>query len=367
MAWLRYSDGHNRQPEIHALDDGSYRALQCLVESAESYDACGMAIDSYAVGFYPHARQKLRSEIRKLADRGLVHLLSGPENRDHDCPTCQTRWEELRGEGGEELREKLGTSSTTSTQSSKTEPMWFCIRNFFDVALTPEQKRNTKQGNAKRQQAKRKKDKAAESRRDAQPPSRLPVPVPDPKLRIIDRVPQSEEPEPRSTASHSGPSSGTADRDDVLWLREELDKRRAACGVSCKWKPEHQTHLESIVQQASEAEGDTFKVLTGGMDAFFKDPDQRKWRFAPPGLAWGFAEYAAPILEQEAAQTRARKRVEQDEKLAAGDAAILARDAERKAERRAERKANETPGEREAEPVAMAELMPAICAKLGRT
>ena len=364
MAWLRLDDGYNRQPEIHALHDGSYRALQCSIEAAESYDACGMAIDSYAVGFYPHARQKLRSEIRKLADRGLVHFLQSPDDRDHDCPTRQTRWEELRGEGGEELREKLGTSSTTSTQSSKTEPMWFCVRDFYATAMTPTQKRQTKQGDAKRQQKKRDKDKAAASRRDAQPPSRLPVPVPDPKLRIIDRVPQSEEPDPRSTASPSAPSSGTADRDAVSWLREELDKRRAACGVSCKWKPEHQTHLESIVQQASEAEGDTFKVLTGGMDAFFKDPDQRKWRFAPPGLAWGFAEYAAPILEQEATEASARKRVEQDEKLAALDAAILARDAEEKAARRAERKANETPGEREAE--AVAELVPAICAKLGR-
>jgi len=81
VAWLRYSDGHNRQPEIHALDDGSYRALQCLIEAAENFDACGMAIDSYAVGFYPHARQKLRGKIGKLADRGLVHLLSGIGHR----------------------------------------------------------------------------------------------------------------------------------------------------------------------------------------------------------------------------------------------------------------------------------------------
>jgi hypothetical protein len=128
----------------------------------------------------------------------------------------------------------------------------------------------------------------------------------------------------------------------VSWLREELDKRRAACGVSCKWKPEYQTHLEAIVRQASEAEGDTFKVLTGGVDAFFKDPEQRKWRFAPPGLDWGFAEYAAEVLEQEAAEASARKRIEQEKKLAAIDAAILAKDEEKKAARRAEREANGT-------------------------
>jgi hypothetical protein len=285
-----------------------------LIEAAENYDACGMAIDSYAVGFYPHARQKLRSEIRKLADRGLVHFLQSPDDRDHDCPTCQTRWEELRGEVGEELREKLGTSSTTSTQSSKTEPMWFCIRNFFDVALTPEQKRNTKQGNAKRQQAKRKKDKAAESRRDAQPPSHppVPVPVPDPKLRIIDRVPQSEEPNPRSTASPSEPSSGTADRDPVSWLRERLHQGRAALGLTLPWKPEHQGLLEAVALKATGAPGDAFKVLTGGVDAFLADPDQRKFKYAPSGLNFGFAKYAAPILEQERAEASARKIAEKD-------------------------------------------------------
>jgi hypothetical protein len=362
MAWLRRSDDYNLQPEIRALDDQCYRALQCLNEAAEKYDSCGMVPDDYAVAFYPHSRQSFRNKIGKLIDRELVHVLSKPGDRDHRCRSCVTRWEELQGELAEEVRKNWGTSSGTSSGFSKTEPMWLCLRDFFDTALTPTQKSQTKQGNAKRQQKKRDEDKAAESRRDAQPPSHppVPVPVPDPKLRIIDRVPQSEEPEPRSTASPSEPSSGTADRDAVSWLREELDKRRAACGVSCKWKPEHQEHLESIVQQASEAEGDTFKVLTGGMDAFFKDLDQRKWRFAPPGLAWGFAEYAAPILEQEATEASARKRVEQDEKLAAMDAAILARDAERKAER----KANGTPGERGAEPVAIAELMRSIGVKV---
>ena len=363
MAWLRYSDDYNRKPEIHALDDGSYRALQCLIEAAENYDACGMAIDSYAASFYPHARQKLRNEIRKLADRGLVHLISGPKDRDHDCPTCQIRWEELRGEGAEELRKKLGTSSTTSTQSSNTKPMWFCVRDFYPPAMTPTQKRQTKQGNAKRQQKKRNKDKAAASRRDALTPSHLPVPVPDHKLRIIDHVPLSEETEPPSTASPSEPSSGTADRDAVSWLREDLDKRRAACGVSCKWKPEHQEHLDAVVLRASRTPGDTFKILTEALDGFFVDPTQLKYRYSPAGLAHGFDKYAAPILEQEAEAFKKEKRAKIDAKLEAIDAAILAKDAEKKAER----KANGTPDERGAEPVAIAELVPPIGAKLGRT
>jgi hypothetical protein len=306
MPWLRVSDNYNRQPEIHALDDGSYRALQCLIEAAENYDACGMAIDSYAVATYPHARQKLRSEIRKLADRGRVHVLQSPEDRDHDCPTCQTRWEELRGEGAEELRKKLGTSSTTSTQSSKTKPMWFCVRDFYPPAMTPAQKRQTRQGDAKRQQKKRNEDKAAASRRDALTPSRPPVPVPVPKIRINDHVPPSEEPELPSTASPSEPS------DLVQWLREELLQRRAALGLTLPWKPEHQGLLEAVALKATEAPGDTFKVLTGGVDAFLADPDQRKFKYAPTGLNFGFATYAAPILEQENAEASARKIAEKD-------------------------------------------------------
>jgi hypothetical protein len=342
MAWLRRSDDYNLQPEIRALDDQCYRALQCLNEAAEKYDSCGMVPDDYAVAFYPHSRQSFRNKIGKLIDRELVHVLSKPGDRDHRCRSCVTRWEELQGELAEEVRKNWGTSSGTSSGFSKTEPMWLCLRDFFDTALTPTQKSQTKQGNAKRQQKKRDEDKAAESRRDAQPPSHPPVPVPDPKLRIIDRVPQSEEPEPRSTASPSEPSSGTADRDAVSWLREELDKRRAACGVSCKWKPEHQEHLESIVQQASEAEGDTFKVLTGGMDAFFKDPEQRKWRFAPPGLDWGFAEYAAPILEQGAAEASARKIAEKDAEYDRIRDEYAERDWQKKQARKRQREQNGT-------------------------
>jgi hypothetical protein len=98
----------------------------------------------------------------------------------------------------------------------------------------------------------------------------------------------------------------------VQWLREELHERRAALGLTLRWKPEHQELLEGIVRQASEAEGDTFKVLTGGVDAFLADPDQRKFKYAPTGLNFGFATYAGPILEQEKAEASARKIAEKD-------------------------------------------------------
>jgi hypothetical protein len=153
----------------------------------------------------------------------------------------------------------------------------------------------------------------------------------------------------------------------VSWLREELDKRRAACGVSCKWKPEHQEHLDAVVLRASRTPGDTFKILTEALDGFFVDPTQLKYRYSPAGLAHGFDKYAAPILEQEAEAFKAQKRAKIDAELEAGDAIILARDAEKKAARKAEREASETPDERGADPVAIADLMPALRGKLGRT
>ncbi len=331
MAWLRFSDDYNRKPEIHALDDGSYRALQCLIEAAENYDACGMAIDSYAASFYPHARQKLRNEIRKLADRGLVHLISGPEDRDHDCPTCQTRWEELRGEGAEELREKLGTSSTTPTQSRKTEPVWFCIRDFYATALTPTQKRNTKQGNAERKQRERAKRKAEASRRDTQDPSHPSVPAPVP-LEINNYVTPPEEQAPVSTASPSEPS------DLVEWLREKLAEGRKHVGCKQpKETDEHREKLQEVAEKATQAPGSTVAILTGAVDGFIVDPSQREFRYSPHGLAHGFDTYAADVLEQEAEAFNAQKRAKRDAELAAMDAAILTKDAEKKVARREER------------------------------
>ena len=98
----------------------------------------------------------------------------------------------------------------------------------------------------------------------------------------------------------------------MSWLREELDKRRAACGVSCRWKPEHQEQLEAVVLKATRAPGDTFKILNEALDGFFADPTQLKYRHSPAGLAHGFDKYAAPILEEERAEASARKIAEKE-------------------------------------------------------
>ena len=126
--------------------------------------------------------------------------------------------------------------------------MLICIRVFFDVAMTPERKAEKRQADADRQRRKRERDKAVLSRRDAEPVSRPPVPVPDPELRINDHVIASKEPEPTSTASPSEPS------DLVSWLREELERRRAACRMPCKWKPEHREHLGDVALKASNSQ-----------------------------------------------------------------------------------------------------------------
>ncbi|MBW2381059.1 MAG: hypothetical protein JRG70_16170 [Deltaproteobacteria bacterium] len=153
----------------------------------------------------------------------------------------------------------------------------------------------------------------------------------------------------------------------MSWLRTELDKRRAACRVSCKWKPEYETHLEAVVQQALEAKGNTRKILTGALDGLFADPTQLKYRYSPAALVYGFDKYAAPILEQEAAQTSASKRAEKDAEYERIKAEYDARAEVKRLETRRPQQPNGTPNERGAEPVAIAELVPPIGAKLGRT
>ena len=180
MAWLRFSDNWNRRPEIRALDDGTYRALCCLIEAAENFDACGVVTDDYAMAVYPHgSRRKLRERVRKLVDRGLVHLLHTIDDHAPDCPTCEERrTSEAAAEVMQKHVQKHPTSASTSAPSGRTEAMLICIRVFFDVAMTPERKAEKRQKDADRQRRKRDRDKADPSRRDAEPLSRPPVPDP---------------------------------------------------------------------------------------------------------------------------------------------------------------------------------------------
>ena len=185
MAWLRFGDDWNRKPEIRALDDATYRAFQCVIEAAEHFDRCGMVTDDYVMGNYPHVRRKLRGRVRDLADRGLVHLLDSADDYQPNCPTCEVRRTEAMTEVDAEAAQKHPFSASTSARSGRTEALLICIPCFFEVAMTPERKREKRQKDAERQKRKRERDKGDTSRRDAEPPSRPPVSVPDPKLKIL--------------------------------------------------------------------------------------------------------------------------------------------------------------------------------------
>lgn len=299
MAWFRYSDDWNRKPEIRALDDATYRAFQCLIAAAEHFDRCGMVPDDYAMAVYPHVRRKLRGRVRDLADRGLVHLLDSADDYQPNCPTCQVRRTEAMTEVGTEAAQKHPLSATASARSSRTEVMVICIPSFFEVAMTPEAKREKRRKDAERQQRKRDRDKAAASRRDAEPPSRPPVPVPDPKLRINDHVIASKEREPPSTASPSTPSIGTADRDAVSELRRTLEER---------WpNPEHLEHVREIQRLAEQEPGDPMATLDVALDGFLADTSQQKYRHVPQGLLMHWNRYVAQHREQTEAAEKKRR------------------------------------------------------------
>jgi hypothetical protein len=78
------------------------------------------------------------------------------------------------------------------------------------------------------------------------------------------------------------------------------------------WKSEYQEHLEVIAEKATKAPGDTLKILSAALDAFFGKPEQKKFKYAPSGLAFGFDTYAAEVLEQEKEEAKAHKIAEKD-------------------------------------------------------
>jgi hypothetical protein len=339
MAWLRFGDDWNRKPEIRALDDASYRAFQCLIEAAEAFDACGLVTDTYAMMVYPHDnRRKLRERVRALADRGLVHLLDHPEDTRPGCPSCDLRMTEVLTEVVQKCVQKHPLSASTSVRSGRTEALVICIPCFFEVAMTPEAKREKRQKDAERQQRKRERDKTALSRRDDDRLSRPPVPVPVPELRDHDhRAPK----EPSSAASPSTPSNRAADLDAGSWLRRELERRQRSKGKRIKWSPDHQPHIDSIVQKASEVKAaDTIAILTAALDGFFEDATQQRYGYIAPGLDHGFATYAGPYLEQTAAEARERRIADAESRYQQAKAAAEAKHAREVAERARQREQN---------------------------
>lgn len=109
--------------------------------------------------------------------------------------------------------------------------------------------------------------------------------------------------------------------------------------------------------------------MNAALDAFFADPDQQGYGCIPKGLDWKWDQFAGPYLQQAEAVSREQRIADNEAEYKRVKAEYEARDWKEKQARKQkprQRKANETHGEREAEPVAIAELVPAICAKLGR-
>jgi hypothetical protein len=181
-----------------------------------------------------------------------------------------------------------------------------CIRSFFDVAMTPEAKAEKRQKDADRQRKKRERDKAGLSRRDAEPLSRPPVPVPVPKLRINDHLIASKEREPTSTASPSTPSNVAADRHAGSKLRREYEDRwqQTYPGKRLpRWNADQLSHFDEIKRLASE-EPEPTAILAAALPAFFTDESQRKFRHVPQGLLMHWNQYVGPVREQVRAEAR---------------------------------------------------------------
>lgn len=361
MAWLRFSDNWNRRPEIRALDDGTYRALQCLIEAAEAFDACGIVTDDYAMTVYPHARQKLRNLIRKLEDRGLVHAIQSIDDHCPDCPTCKERQTEVGAEVVQKSIQKWGTSVTTSARSRRTEVVLICIRVFFDVAMTPEQKAEKRQKDADRQRRKRERDKAGLSRRDAEPLSRPPVPVPDPELRINDHPIALKEREPTSTASPSTPSNVAADLGAVSKLRGEYEARwqQAYPGKRPpRWKDDQLSHFDEIERRASE-EPEPTAILAAALAAFFADESQQTYRHVPQGLLMNWNRYVAPVREQIESEARERRIADREADYQRAKAVAEAKAEADRLQRRRQRQSNggATPNNLGIDPASLADLI----------
>jgi hypothetical protein len=105
-----------------------------------------------------------------------------------------------------------------------------------------------------------------------------------------------------------------ANLDAGLWLRKQWTSRQQKRVKPAKWKPNYQPHLDSIVQKASEAKGDTCAILAAALDAFFADSEQQGFGCIPPGLDWKWDQFAGPHLEQTEAADREQRIAERDRK-----------------------------------------------------
>jgi hypothetical protein len=293
MVWVKTSDDFMLDERVQAIDCCADSALRAAYEVCNRTETDGVFYLGQLMTRWSPAkgnRRRLRKAIEDLIGVGLVRKL------EHDEALQRYTMAVEKGH-------QFGLRPVKN-------------RHYFEVVDYLEDQPSAEEKRLKKQDARDRKRRQRESERDgmSRVTSRPPDPDPVPKLKINDHVSLSEEPEPSSTADAPTPSGVTADLVAGVWLREEFERRWKAHKLPTKWKADYLEHVESIALKASQAKGDTFKILTAALDAFFVDTEQQGFRCNPKGLDWKWDQFARPYLEQIELETRERRIAELDAK-----------------------------------------------------
>jgi hypothetical protein len=321
MVWVKTSDDFMLDERVQAVDCCADSALRAAYEVCNRTETDGVFyLDQLMTRWSPAKgnRRRLRKAIDDLIGVGLVHRL----------------------EHAEALRRY--TMAVEKGHQFGLRPVK--NRHYFEILDYLETQPNADEKRAKREKNRQYVADYRQRQKDAGVSTlRKTTPDPDPEpFKINDHAMASEEPEPASTADASTPSNVAANMDPGLWLRGEWERRQAHRSTPAKWKSDYQPHLDSIVQRASEATGDTFAILNAALDAFFADPDQQGYGCIPKGLDWKWDQFAGPYLQQAEAVSREQRIADREADYQRAKAEYEARDdADRK---RREQEANDPVG-----------------------
>jgi hypothetical protein len=295
MVWVKTSDDFMLDERVQAVDCCADSALRAAYEVCNRTETDGVFyLDQLMTRWSPAKgnRRRLRKAIDDLIGVGLVHRLEHAEALRRYTMAV-------------EKEHQFGLRPVKNRH-------YFEILDYLEDQFSAEEKRLRKQGVRDRKRLQREKEREGMSHVTSRPPD--PDPDPVPKLKINDHLIASKEREPTSTASPSTPSNVAADVDAGLWLRKQWTSRQQKRVKPAKWKPDYQLHLDSIIQKASEAKGDTCAILAAALDAFFADSEQQGFGCIPPGLDWKWDQFAGPYLEQIESEARARRIADKDAK-----------------------------------------------------
>ena len=288
MVWVKTSDDFMLDERVQAVDCCADSALRAAYEVCNRTETDGIFyLGQLCTRWSPKKgnRRRLRKAIADLIGVGLVRQLG------HDEALQRYTMAVEKGH-------QFGLQPVKNRH-------YFEVVDYLEDQPSADEKRLKKQDVRDRKRASRAKKLGQMSQVTSHPPD--PDPDPAPVLKINDHVPPPKDFEPPSTAEPSTPSNVAADQDAGSWLRTEWERRQQRRSKPAKWKPDYQPHLDSIVLKASEANGDTFAILTAALDAFFADSEQQGFWCIPPGLDWKWGQFAGPYLEQAAAAEKKRR------------------------------------------------------------